>query len=285
MSYKTEVIERLFFERWNLEAQVLSSSVVTLIDVQRGITKYNQSHGTSHSDRNPANFAKDFWRKHSSANRNWPRAVLEAGYTGRQYQFGGNSFEFVPLNQGQSDAVDAKYVPRYDERTRRVEIESVSLPLASKRLGRSDEPWLIQVLIRLRVFETHLALSSNRKVVQLDHLQTNVKLRGAEIDALFLAVLEGPEGQPSEAIVCCEAKSRRDDIVPHQILNGVRAVFNMNIQQDVVIPIAVKAIAPSQIFIIEFEAIERSRAKENSVLKEETSAIYILKPPVPGIGR
>ncbi len=106
MTYKTEVIEKLFLERWNSETQILSQPVVTLAEVQQAITNYNDRHGTSHSSKNPANFAKDFWRKNTSANRNWPKVVLDAGYTGRQYQFAGNSFQFVPLVEGQVDAVD-----------------------------------------------------------------------------------------------------------------------------------------------------------------------------------
>ena len=72
------------------------------------------------------------------------------------------------------------------EQTPRVKIETISMPLATRRLGRKDEPWLIQVLVKLRIIETHMALFSNRKIIQLDHLQMNMKLSKTEIDALFL---------------------------------------------------------------------------------------------------
>ena len=285
MTYKTEVIEKCFWERWNPETKTLSKSVVTLREVQAAIREYNVRHKTQHSDANPANFAKDFWRNHKSANRNWPSSVLDAGYIGRQFQFEGNSFEFIPAGEGQLQAVDTALVPKHDETTKRVRIQSVSLPLASKRLGRTDEPWLIQVLIRLRVFETHLALSSQHRIVQLDHLQTNVKLRGAEIDALFLGISQAGDDELVEVIICCEAKSLRDDIVPHQILNGVKAAFGMKIKQDIIIPLAVKAIAPSEVFVVEFEPVHRAEVMTAERLQVATSAIYEFVPPIPGIGR
>ena len=97
-------------------------------------------------------------------------------------------------------------------------MESVSLPLASRRLGRGDEPWLIQVVARLRVVESHFSLVSRRSVRQLDLLQLNVKLSGTEIDALFLAQEEVAPGVFEEVIVTCEAKGIRDDILEDQIL-------------------------------------------------------------------
>lgn len=122
----------------------------------------------------------------------------------------------------------------------RHKIESLSLPLASRRLGRRDEPWLVQVLIKLRVIETHLAMFSQRKIVQLDHLQMSVKLRKSEIDALFLALEHEDPAHPEsvhEVIVCCEAKQMHDDILEDQMLGHVEAVFKAKgVQQDLALP-------------------------------------------------
>src|SRR5262249_11906998 len=146
---------------------------------------------------------------------------------------------------GQTEAFP-ECVPPPDAALPHYKIESLSLPLASRRLGRSDEAWLVQVLIRLRVIETHLAMFSQRRIVQLDHLQMSVKLRKSEIDALFLAIEQGDPANPEslqEVIVCCEAKQMHDDILPDQILGHVEAVFNTkSVQQSLVLPIAVKAI-------------------------------------------
>ncbi len=130
----------------------------------------------------------------------------------------------------------------------------------------------------------NLALFSHRKIVQLDHLQMSVKLANSEIDALFLAIEEGDTGT-REIIVCCEAKGRRDDILEDQLLREAKAVFSMRgITQDTVIPIAVKALAPSQVYVIEYEAIHRVNASRASSLSFASHALYQLVPPVPGIG-
>lgn len=285
MSYKTAVIERIFFDRWDNGTKNLPNRVVTLLEVQAAIVRYNEIAGKpQYSTKNPANFFKDFIRNQTRANKNWPVAVFKAGYTARQMQSEGNCFEFIPVLPGQSVPFPIETVPLPDANTTRVRVESVSLPLASKRLGRKDEPWLIQVLIRLRVFETHLALSSTQHVVQLDHLQTNVKLAGSEIDALFLGIVQRKNELSFEVIVCCEAKSRRDDIIPHQILNQVKAAFRMGMQQDVVLPIAVKAIAPSEVYVVEFEPVRREHIPSIEALTVATTAIYEFVPPVPGIG-
>lgn len=286
MTYKTLAILQMFERRWDEATKSLVDPIVSLKEVQQAIQAHNASKvGGEVSDGNPANFFKDLVRVRRSANRNWPKEVFLAGYTGQQLQSGGSSFRFIAVEPSQSEPFPADLLPLPDASTQRIQIESVSLPLASKRLGRRDEPWLIQVLIRLRVFETHLALSSGQNVLQLDHLQTNVKLRGAEIDALFLAVVADKNGVTSEAIVCCEAKSKRDDIVPHQILNQVRAAFRMGITQKTIIPLAVKAIRPSEVWIVEFEPLTQGQATKAEGLVVSTSIIYQLVPPVEGIGK
>src|SRR5439155_23964602 len=105
-------------------------------------------------------------------------------------------------------------------------ITSAVIPLASRRLGRSDEPWLIQVCVRLRVVETHISLFSPlaERVVMVDHLQNSVKLRRSEIDAIFL-VTEEVDGEQRELIATCEVKVRREDLTMDQVLRQPKAVF------------------------------------------------------------
>jgi hypothetical protein len=182
---------------------------------------------------------------------------------------------------GQTIPFPLDIVPGPTNKTPHYKVESVSLPLASRRLGRKDEPWLVQVLVRLRVLETHLALCSKRHIVQLDHLQTNVKLSGAEIDALFLATEEDQQ----EIIVCCEAKGIRDDVIVSQILGEVKALFRTRITQDLILPIAVKALAPSRVFVVEFETVGREDADEKNSLEVASAALYDFVPPIPGIGQ
>ena len=139
--------------------------------------------------------------------------------------------------------------------------------------------------MRLRVIETHLALFSKRKIVQLDHLQMSVRLARTEIDALFLAVEEIGPDETREVIVCCEAKGIRDDILEDQVIRQVQAVFRMaEVSQNRVLPIAVKALRPSEIYVVEFEAVERAAAPALATLAVTSEAVYEFVPPIPGIG-
>jgi hypothetical protein len=279
---KTEIIQSVFESRYNAATKKLSSTVVTLEEISAAINANNLAHPDvpAMSTRNPANFFKDFIRKQKSANRNWPRRVFEAGYTAVQVTSEGRCFEFLPVLPGQSIPFPIDVVPGPSEKTPQYKIESLSIPLASRRLGRNDEPWLVQVLVRLRVLETHLALCSKRHIIQLDHLQTNVKLSGAEIDALFLAT----EEQDRELMVCCEAKGIRDDVIASQILGQVRALCRTKMTQDLILPIAVKALGPSRVYVVELEALARKDVEAKASLSVASAAIYDFVPPVPGIG-
>jgi len=280
-SRKTEIIQSLFDARFNPLTKRLSSTIVTLEEVSAAIHASNLAHPNEPmSTRNPANFFKDFIRKQKSANKNWPRRVFDAGFTAVQVTSEGRCFEFIPLLPQQAVPFPLDVVREPTTKTPRHKIESLSIPLASRRLGRRDEPWLIQVFVRLRVLETHLALYSKLPIVQLDHLQTNVKLSGAEIDALFLAT----EKDSCEIMVACEAKGIRDDVIVSQLLGEVKALFRAGISQDSVLPIAVKALAPSRVYVIEFQAVSRNESPGKTSLEVTSSAVYEFVPKVPGIG-
>lgn len=283
---KTQIIEALFFQRWDLERQEIFNPLVTLSDVSSAIKRHNEAKTPKLSDRNPANFFKDFIRRKTTANANWPQSVLERGYTGRQMTGNNACFEFVPLQPGQTLPFPINIIPSSADGAPYHMIETTSIPLASRRLGRRDEPWLVQVIVRQRVIETHLALVSAQHIVQVDHLQMSVKLARSEIDALFLAIDEIEPGRMREIIICCEAKGRNDDILEDQIIRQVQAVFSMPaIVQDVVIPVAVKALDASEIHLIEFEPITREAVTALSALVIASQAIYRFIPPVPGIGQ
>ena len=290
-SKKTAIIEALFEKRWQGTKRPLTNPVVTLTQVEAAIRAHNKANPKQKlSTKNPANFFKDFVRKKKSANDNWPASVLKRGFSGKQVAGKGVCFEFVRMPPGQSEPFPAPAIrPRANVPIHR--IQSASMPLASRRLGRRDEAWLIQVLSRLHVIETHLSLHSPRPYIQVDLLQTNVKLSGAEIDALFLALekmsaVSETEPQTREVIVVCEAKGLSDDVLVDQIVSQVRAAFRMKaLHQDIVLPMAAKAIGPSRIHITQFEPVNRVSAEEISSLKVESEAIYELVPSVPGVGK
>jgi hypothetical protein len=287
---KAAIIEEIFKERWDPTTRKLSNSLVTLQDLSKAIQTYNASQKQRPlSDRNPANFFKDFVRNKRRANKNWPKRILEAGFAARQVTGSGRSFEFVSLAEGQEEPFPLNAIPEPTENTPRFKIETISMPLASRRLGRKDEPWLIQVLVKLRIIETHLALFSSRKIIQLDHLQMNVKLSRSEIDALFLALEDVGQDVRREVLVTCEAKGKNDDILETQVLEQVRAAFRFRLASSVeavgVLPMAIKAFAPSQIFVVEFESITEEQSETATSLTVASSAIYELTPPIPGIGK
>jgi hypothetical protein len=75
------------------------------------------------------------------------------------------------------------------------ELQSISLPLTTKTLGRQDESWLIQVAANLRVIEQHLSTKSPIDFRELTHLQVGVKLgKASEVDALFWGIVKRADG-------------------------------------------------------------------------------------------
>lgn len=272
-SQKTKIIEDIFNSRWDAAAQTLHDTLVTMDDLE------------PYWKGNRYGFFKDIVRKTKSANNIWPQSVLERGYTGRQEVGEGASFRFVPIPAGQTLAFISSQTLVPTDATPVHMIESTSLPLASRQLGRSDEPWLIQIAVRLRVIETHLALFSPRQFIHVDHLQMSVKVQPSEIDALFLATERIGETEQREVIVSCEAKSLRDDLIEEQLVRQIKTIFRQKaITQDIALPIALKAVGTSRIYVVEFDPVMRSDAAHLDALVVASEAVYHLKPAVPGIG-
>jgi len=284
---KSKVIEYLFEQRWDKATASLFSPDVTLEDVGHAI----DSCKVRLSKRNPANFFKDFVRVKSSANRKCPKSVWGRGFTATQTTGRGLCFRFVPAPAGMTEPFPNVLVPG-DELIRNAhKIQSVSLPAASRRLGRADETWLAQIAVRLRLIETHFAIFSGRRIVQVDHLQMGLKLARAEIDALFLM----QEGDPlsgettDEILVYCEAKGMKDDILEDQILNGVKALGKIpNIKQERIVPIAIKTLAEpgrSLVYLVEFQEAGKATLDDLETLTPVNQQVYEIVPQVPGLVR
>jgi hypothetical protein len=277
----TRVIESIFNERWDPKRKTLSEPLVTLNDLQQAYIKVT---GGAHG--NPARIWKDLRRKTTSANERWPRSVFDLGYAAKGVTGGGASFQFIKTRPGQTEPFASlagidPYVPGV---TITHAIESVSMPTASKRLGRSDEAWLIQTLVRLRILETHFALHRQSNIVHIDHLQSSLKLRKREIDALFLAE-QNDDGKKRELAISLEAKGAADDILEDQLVGQVEVVLKELtdtgvIPDPMVIPMAAKTVAPSVILIIEFDPMVTGLEG----LSIRGYGYYHLVPPVPGIG-
>jgi len=289
-SPKAEIIQMIYDSLWDSRANRLSRSVVTLDDVARAIRKWNSQNPASPrppSDRNPANFFKDFTRRLAGANAVWPRNLFDKRITARQVTGKGNCFEFIPFKEGQTEAFPVS-VPPPSAATPRHDITSAVLPVASRNFGRADEPWLLQVAVRLRIIESHLSLFSVRKerIRQVDHLQNSVKLNQTEIDAVFLALEEGESGSLRELLITCEAKRENEDLNMEQLMQQPRAAFRLkSVKQDVVIPMAIKTVGASQIHVIEFAEIMRADIEKTEALTISSDSLFTLRPSVPGIGK
>lgn len=277
-SDKTKVIQYLFEKFWDEQSLSLTKHVMTLDDVKDAIRACNALDNLNRSDRNPANFLKDIVRSKNAA-KNWPPSVAALGYTGEQRTGGGDSFAFVRLTEGQADIFPDLFRP--DEKTERVPLQSVSLPQYAKDLGRTDEAWLIQTAVNLRVIEHHLATKSDLNVQEIIHLQMNVKLRATEIDAVYWAsVLHS--GALAKAIITCEAKQHKERILVGQITSQVQAAFETT-DAELVIPTAIRSVRTEGIQVIEFEAVHRRDLPSLEVVSFKNDVVYKLVPPVKGI--
>lgn len=284
-SKKTVVVDYL----WDVLTEE-GRRVATFDDVGAAIRYCNEKFGNNLKADNPANFMKDLLRG-GNASANWPARLSANRITGRQVTGEGRIFEFIPFEEGQEEAFPNPFEPTGDEAE--FVIQSVSIPLTTKSLGRQDESWLIQVAVQLRVLETHFASLSPLRVLELTHLQTGIKLNRTEIDSLFLAVLQDEYGEPFNAIVTCEAKQQKDPILADQIVQQVASAYasvkKLDMRISLVIPTALKSLkGRAAIYVAEFEPWTPEEAEVDETNRKDLvvgcSGVYRLHPPVPGIG-
>ena len=285
-SEKADIIEMIFDEKWNRATNRIDDPTVTFEQVQAAIRKFNDKMGQGVSDRNPANFFKDFVRNSDRANKDWPQSVLDRGYTARQKTGNKTVFIFVPLEPDQELPFPPVPYPR-DLACPIIPIQTLSMPQLARRLGGREETWLIQVAVQLRLIETQLSSNPNLKLAHVQHLQTGVKQSKSEIDALYLA--EHEDG--SNALVTVEAKGRRDDILESQLIAQVEAVRERALRDPAgrttkpisrIIPVGLKVVGDSRLYVVQFTSVPIDGPLTES-LEFESEGLYELRPPVPGI--
>ncbi len=276
-SEKPVVIERIYETLWDPASSRLSRTVVNNNDVDAAIDWANTNRGTKLSRKNPANFIKDVIRG-AGANGMWPPSLKAARVTAKQTTGDGNVFEFVPYGPGQTDPFPDRF--GYHAGVAHHRVQTVSVPLATKALGRDDETYLIQVAVKLGIVETHFALHSPIDVVELYHLQIGIKLRKCELDAMYAAKYT-ENGKHHDMIITVEAKKKRQRILVEQVMNQVHAAFSLT-KVNLVVPIALVAVKGG-IYIAEFRAVKRNELAAFNDLTLETEALYELMPPIPGI--
>lgn len=277
-SEKPEVIERIYDSLLDPKTGKLSRTVVTSNDVVKAIEWCAERHKTKLSTKNPANFVKDIIRG-KGASGMWPDRLKEARMSARQVTGDGNVFEFVPYAEGQIEPFPDRF--GYHAGVQRHRIQSISVPLATKALGRNDETYLIQIAVKLAILETHFALFSQLDVMELFHLQIGIKLRRTEIDSLYAATYRRDDGSEARMIVTVEAKKKNQRILEEQIEQQFRAAFTET-DVDLVVPVAM-TIESDGIYLAEFKGVRRDELANFVDLELASETLYELVPEVRGI--
>lgn len=283
-SAKTAVFEHLFFiTKGYVAGNQIKSPVVTFDEVEAAIIATNPALIAQGKRPLKTNNIANFWKDITRTNPNgiWPSRVLAAGYTGIDGIGQGPqaSFQFVPLPPGQNLAFPSAPTPSAAAQADPIVLESVSMPLATKSLGRADENWLAQVGARLRVVESHFAVRSAFGAAEVTFLQTGVRLGDGEVDAAYNLVDQTGQSW----LLAVEAKGRGERIhVPQvqraaaQLLIGARARGQ---QIQGVIPMALKVVDTSKLHVVEFEP--DLGAGSNGIVVVDS--LVELRPPVTGI--
>lgn len=282
-SEKTIVIEHIFDQLYDQESGRLTRTVITSEDIQAA-KRYCAEHYQIKLklDSNPYNFMKDIVRG-KSASKIWPERLRAMGIVGEQRTGNGAVFEFVFHEEGAPESLEADFRPT--EQTHRFPVQSLSLPLASKSLGRTDESWLLQVAVNLRIIETHFATGENTQInaLELSHLQMDIKLRKVQIDALFLAQhAPGLDEKLESVLITVEAKQGNQRILTEQIARQIRAAFEST-KTDLVIPTAIAAIRNKGIYVVEFKSVRRDEIQNFTAPIFHRDAMFVLQPTVKGI--
>ncbi len=275
-SEKTQVIEWIFFNlKFNETTGEVDDPIVTFRDLARGI----EETGAGLSLSNPANFWKDLTRG-STRDATWPSSVFKKGFTGRDAigQAQGASFEFVSITPGQATPFQHEEILFSAERVVSQRVQSLSMPMAMKALGRRDENWLSQVAVRLNLVESFFALFSDRIVLEVSFLQTGLKLGNGEVDAAFSVVTDD-----GTWLLSAEAKGRNEPFHLPQIGRAARELSRAAsaIHGVVgVIPFGLKIVGDSKIWCVEFEPVGDD---PNELPKVSSEGAFELYPTVTGI--
>ena len=275
-SQKLVVIERIYNQLLKTGGSL--KKTITNDDIVAAIDWCNNNKGTTLSTNNPANFIKDIIRG-KNASGMWPDSLKVARIGADQVTGNGRVFEFVPYAAGQTLPFPNRFA--YHAGAERHRIQSVSMPLASKALGRDDETYLIQVLVKLSVVETHFALFSPINVIELNHLQIGIKLRLCELDALFTANYIDKNKEQHSLIITAEAKRKNQRLLEEQVIRQVHGAFQITNTQ-LVVPIAMTSIEGG-VYLTEFKAVRRDELASFKELELEADKVYELVPMVKGV--
>jgi len=281
MSAKNQVFLVLFQERYNADDGALAHSMVTLDEVADAIRQVNRDRDLSLSDRNPANFIKDYLRS-NRRNEIWPDEIRQAGFTARQRTGAGLCFEFVPIGPGE-DPFPEDYAPTGQEPT--FTIQTLSLPVTTREIVRVDEQSLAQIAVKLHLLEHFLANSGSlveQGLREITHLQNNVKLSSSEVDALYQATV-GRGGDFEVGAIAVEVKIG-DPIIAEQIEKQALAVLADDAFQFC-LPVIVKRTRKGEVVALHLAPVRREQIVDGTIELGPVifGARYIFVPELPKI--
>lgn len=244
-----------------------ADQIVTSPELQSAIRDKRPDLGVA----NPANFLKDIIRR-PNANALWPADLCAKRITARQ-RFGKRRIlEFIPFLEGYDVPFPDRFEPSGD--TPIFDVQSVSLPSAARRLGRTDENWLAQVVVNLRIVESQLAFKSKLadRLLDITPLQIGMKTQ-PEIDATYVATIKGDAvGSDEHLFVTCEVKGRGERLLEDQIRFQIHQAFFPTADLtdppiDAVKPFAIRVMHHSAdeperlVHVVEFETVTRGQYK------------------------
>lgn len=253
MSAKNHVFQALFDARYDPVTGRVTNPLITLEEVANAIRELGRTGKIALSDRNPANFIKDYLR---SPRRNdiWPIDIRTAGYTARQRTGVGQCFEFVPIPDWQEPFPD-DFLPTGNEPV--FTLQTLSLPVTTREIVRVDEQSLAQIAVKLHLLEHFLASSPNALgsgLREITHLQNNVKLRSSEIDALYQAVTH-IDGTSKIGAIAVEVKIG-EPIIAEQIEKQALAILDDH-SFEFCIPVIVKRTRKGEIVLMQLAPVGR----------------------------
>lgn len=306
-SKKPPVFEHLFWnrydekgtrsDRWDKETATIPDNkrLVYSNEISSAIAATKAKLG----DNQPANFAKDFLRK-KSRSKNWPKSLVDARWTMKQQTGRDDSngrarhFLWKPYSGEQTDPFPDEWpIPAdYDKHA----MQSVTISVASKQIARLDEPRLMQIVAELRIVETHFALYSplstdDFKVVHMDHLQMGLKLRGSEIDGLYLADFQDRAGARHPALITVEAKKHDEFVITSQVISQIEHASALGVTSEIIVPIALKH-ANGGVFVFEYAPFQLPATGilpkdsiDEDALRRVSTVFYEVRPEMVGLSK
>jgi len=260
--------------------------------------------GVKLSANNTANFLKDLLRKNPELN--WPKSLLQHRIYARQVYGQGRVLQFFKAPEGVDPFSDEDLPAEFPVS----KVSSLAMDSLARGLGRTEETWLTQVVVNLRLIDEHLAVHSPdaAAIKDLRFLQVGMKTQ-PEIDAVFVAEYSNSNSTDLDNVfITVELKQRGERVLRDQIREQVRKAFEETAKIrdraiNAVKPLAVNIVrrefegAEEDLIVIrEYATISRltfdkvyarsisAEAVYNMPLNMVSCSAYAIRPPIGALG-